>query len=273
MTAQTPTDLLAAPVGERIRVSEELSGFGGLHGGLALALLTSAMGDLVDGRVLRSATAQFLRPIRNEAAVRAWVLRHGRVMSATEATAADGDEVHVHASALWGTGDGTAPATFSPTAPAVPPPDHCPVFTIPPEIVPFGQHVEVRPVGRARPFTGGPTAELVAWIRLVADDQPPDELRMITLIDALAPSYAAVMTAPGPVPTTEITVRPGVALRSASSPWVLVQAVTRSASADGWIDEHIDVWGIDGTHLASALQLRLVRVLGHEEGARPVQGD
>ena len=36
-----------------------------------------------------------------------------------------------------------------------------------------------------------------------------------------------------------------VALRSASSPWVLVVAVTRSASADGWIDEHIDVWGID----------------------------
>jgi hypothetical protein len=40
---------------------------------------------------------------------------------------------------------------------------------------------------------------------------------------------------------------------------VLIRAVTRSASTDGWIDEHIDVWGIDGTHLASALQLRLVR--------------
>ena len=79
---------------------------------------------------------------------------------------------------------------------------------------------------------------------------------MITLIDALAPSYAAVMTAPGPVPTTEITVRPGIGLRSASSPWVLVRAVTRSASADGWIDEQLDVWGIDGTHLASALPLR-----------------
>jgi acyl-CoA thioesterase len=259
MTAQTPADVLAAPVGERIRVSQGLSGFGGLHGGLALALLTSAMGDLVDGRLLRSATAQFLRPVRDEVAVRAWVLRHGRVMSATEATAGVGDEVHVHASALWGTGDGTAPSTFAPIAPVVPPPDHCPVFTIPPEIVPFGQHVEVRPVGQARPFTGGPTAELVAWIRLVADDLPPDELRMITLIDALAPSYAAVVTEPSPVPTTEITVRPGVGLRSASSPWVLVRAVTRSASADGWIDEHIDVWGIDGTHLASGLQLRLVR--------------
>jgi acyl-CoA thioesterase len=92
MTAQTPAGVLAAPVGGRIRVSEGLSGFGGLHGGLALALLTSAMDDLVDGRALRSATAQFLRPVRDEAAVRAWVLRHGRVMSATEATAGVGDE-------------------------------------------------------------------------------------------------------------------------------------------------------------------------------------
>jgi acyl-CoA thioesterase len=248
-----------APVGGRIRVREGLWGFGGLHGGLALALLTSAMGELVDGRVLRSATGQFLRPVRNAAAVRACVLRHGRVMTATEATAGVGDEVHVHASALWGTGDGTGPSTFAPPAPVVAPPAEYAVFTIPPEIVPFGQHVEVRPVGPARPFAGGPAAELLAWIRLVSDDQPPDDLRMITLIDALAPSYAAVMTAPGPVPTIELTVRPGAGLRSASSPWVLVRAVTRSASADGWIDEHIDVWGLDGTHLASALQLRLVR--------------
>ena len=145
-----------------------------------------------------------------------------------QATAGVGDEVYIHASALWGTDEGNAPSTFSPTAPDVPPPDQCPVFAIPPETVPFGQHVEVRPVGPARPFTGGPTAELIAWIRLVADDQPPDELRMITLIDALAPSYAAVVTAPVAVPSTEITVRPGAALRVASSPWVLVQAITRS---------------------------------------------
>jgi len=50
------------------------------------------------------------------------------------------------------------------------------------------------------------------------------------------------------------------ALRSASSPWVFVGAVTRSASADGCIDEHMDVWDLDGTHLASALQLRLDRM-------------
>jgi acyl-CoA thioesterase len=200
VTAQTPAEVLAAPVGDRIQVSERLSGFGGLHGGLSLAVLTSAMAGLVPGRQLRSATAQFLRPVRGEAAVRAWVLRHGRLMTATEATAGTDDEVHVHASALWGTGQGAVPSTFAPTAPVVSPPDDCPTFAIPPAIVPFAQHVEVRPVGPARPFAGGPTPELVAWIRLVADDLPPDELRLITLIDALAPSYAAVMTCPARCP-------------------------------------------------------------------------
>ena len=261
MTAQTPAALLAAPIDDRIEVSEGLWGFGGLHGGLSLAVLTSAMGRLVPGRQLRSATAQFLRPIRGEAGVRALVLRNGQSMSVTEATAAVGDAILVHASAFWGSGDGTAPTTFGPTAPAVPPPHDCPPFAIPPEIVPFGQHVEVRPVGAARPFAGGTTAELIAWIRLVADELPPDELRVITLIDALAPSYAAIMSAPGAVPTIELTVRPAVGLRSASSPWVLVRAITRSARPDGWLDEQIDVWGLDATHLASAQQLRLVRQL------------
>jgi hypothetical protein len=66
------------------------------------------------------------------------------MMSVTDATAATGDEVLVHASALWASGEGTAPRAFGPTAPgAVPPPDDCPVLAIPPEFAPFGQHVEV----------------------------------------------------------------------------------------------------------------------------------
>ena len=222
MTAQTPADVLAEPVGEGIRVSEGLSGFGGLHGGLALALLASAMGDLVDGRVFCIATAQFLRPVRNEAAVHAWVLRHGRVMSATEATAGIGDEVQVHSVRAVGNRRRHRSEHVRPDRSGRPPARPLPPCS--PSRLRSCPSVSTSRCDRwpARPFAGGPTAELVAWIRLVADDQPPDELRMVTLIDALAPSYTAVMTAPAPVPTTEITVRPGVALRLASSPWVLV---------------------------------------------------
>ena len=197
-----------------------VSGFGGLHGGPALALFTWAIGSW---STTWASQRHSWSPGGDEAYEAA--ARHGGVScpppkrppaTATKCTStrpgACGEPV-------------TAPRRARSPLPPRPSPclvHHCPVFTIPPEIVPFGQHVEVRPVGPARPAVhrrpNGRARRLAPT--LVADDQPPDELRMITLIDALAPSYAAVMTAPGRVPTTEITVRPGVALRSASSPWV-----------------------------------------------------
>jgi hypothetical protein len=67
------------------------------------------------------------------------------------------------------------------------------------------------------------------------------------------------MQTPGGVPTIELTVRPAAALAEAGSPWVLVRAETIAASPDGWVDERLDAWGIDGRHLASAQQLRVVR--------------
>ena len=257
--ARTPAALLAEPVGATIVAGEGLSGFGGLHGGLALALLTSAMTELVPGLALRSTTAQFVRPLRDGAGVQSRVVRQGRLLSATEATAGDDGDVHVRAAAVWGAPSTTGARSFAPDPPAAPPPEACPRFFIPPEIVAFGRHVEIHPVGPARPFTGGAVPELLAWIRLVADGEPPDVLRMITLIDALAPSYSAVMDTPVGVPTIELTVRPAPALADASSPWTLIRANTIAASPDGWVDERIDVWGPDGRHLASAQQLRVVR--------------
>ena len=90
-------------------------------------------------------------------------------------------------------------------------------------------------------------------------NHPPGTSRLILLMDALAPSYAAILSALAPVPTIELTVRPSENLARASSPWVLLHARTRAASADGWIDEEIHAWGPDGAHLGSARQLRLIR--------------
>jgi hypothetical protein len=78
-------------------------------------------------------------------------------------------------------------------------------------------------------------------------------------MDALAPSCSAILSTLVPIPTVELTVRPSENLTRASSPWVLLQAQSRAASADGWIDEEIQAWGLDGAHLGSAQQLRLIR--------------
>lgn len=255
----SPGAILAAPVGDRLRLGNDLWGFGGVHGGLALALLTSAMRDLVPGAALRSVTGQFVKPIRDGAEVEARLIRRGRLVAVTAATAASVGSVNLTASGVFGSAGCVAWASFAPPpVPAAPTPEECDVFVIPVEFVPFARHTEVRPVGTARPFAGGSIPELTAWIRFVADDYPPDPLRLITLLDALPPSYAAVMSAPAFVPTVELTVRPSAGLERASAPWVLVRTRTRSAGPDGWIDETIDAWGLDGVHLGSAQQLRVV---------------
>nr|WP_275563840.1 acyl-CoA thioesterase domain-containing protein [Streptomyces sudanensis] len=130
---------------------------------------------------------------------------------------------------------------------------------MPPEFVPISVSMEIRPVGTARPYAGGPDPELVAWVRLLEDDAPPDVFRFVFLMDALAPSYAAVLSELVLVPTVELTVRPGAGLAGASSPWVLLRARTLAATPGGWVDEQIDAWGPDGTHLGTAHQLRVVR--------------
>jgi len=47
---------------------------------------------------------------------------------------------------------------------------------------PYAQRTETRPVGSARPFAGAREPELAAWVRLVDDDLPPDEVRLMIFI-------------------------------------------------------------------------------------------
>ena len=91
--------------------------------------------------------------------------------------------------------------------PSVPPHGDCKRFDIPAGLVPISAFLEVRPTDDSRPYAGGARPVLTAWLRLTEDDRPPGLYRLIMLMDALAPSYAAILTAPQPVPTVELTVR------------------------------------------------------------------
>jgi len=259
-TESLPGELLEGPVPAWVDLGADLWGFGGLHGGLSLSLLTAAMHERVPDRRLRQVTGQFHRAVRGPFALEVTEERIGRTATSLSARAIDGASTLLSASAVFAGAVGGigVDGTFSPSAPPAPPPEDCPVFTIPPEFVPFARHTEIRPVGPARPFTGADEPELVAWLRLAGDETPPDETRLVVLMDSLAPSYAAVLTAPVPIPTVALSVRPGPALAEASSPWVLLRARTLTATADGWVDEALDAWAPDGSHLGSGHQLRLV---------------
>ncbi|WP_078571640.1 thioesterase family protein [Streptomyces somaliensis] len=257
--AISPGALLRNPSEGWVEAENHLRGFGGFHGGLALALLASATRAHAPGLTLRSVTGRFDRPVGSGFTVSTTLLRSGRTTAAVTARAESPKGLHIEASAVYGRPDEHAWPPVAPRAPEAPAPRECEPFAIPPEFVPISVSMEIRPVGTARPYAGGPDPELVAWVRLLEDDAPPDVFRFVFLMDALAPSYAAVLSELVLVPTVELTVRPGAGLAGASSPWVLLRARTLAATPGGWVDEQIDAWGPDGTHLGTAHQLRVVR--------------
>jgi hypothetical protein len=256
----TPGALLAEPPAGRLPATPHLWGFGGLHGGLVLGRLVTAMTAEARGALLRSATARFLRPVRDDWWIEAGIARAGRTTTIAAARALGERGPAVEASAVFTTpAAGGSWATVAPQMPEVAPPEALDVYGIPTELVPFAGSTEIRPATPALPYSGADEPELVAWIRLVEDDRPPDLARLVMLLDALAPSYVATLTESVIAPTVELTVVPADGLALASSPWVLLRATTRSTSASGWIDEVIDAWSPGGLHLGSAHQLRLAR--------------
>ncbi len=233
-------------------------GFGGVHGGLSLALMAGAMLQPAHGRVLRSITAQFRRPLRDPFTIEAVVESSGKAISWLSATIVAKDSIAVAAAAVFSEpGKLEARAVLLPM-PSAPPWTECSIFGVPPAFVPFTRHLEIRPVGTARPYAGGHHPELLAWVRLVGDERPPDVLRLIVLFDALAPSYSALLRSPIALPTVSFAVHPVANLVQAKSPWVLLRARTDYTGQDGWNVERLDAWTPEGIHIGSAEQIRVL---------------
>ena len=256
--AEPIAQVLAAPLaGARLSLGRSLWTFSGAHGGLVLAMLTAAMRQRAAGRRLRQVTGQFRRPLRGEFELEVIDEGLGKTVTWLSAHAKAKGSAAVSASAVFAEG-ALELAPFAPAMPPAPPPSQCPLFTVPEDFVPFARRTELRPVGSARPYSGGEQPELVTWLRFVDDDLPPDDERLIVLMDSLAPSYAAVLSALAPIPTVTFSVTPGAGLAWASSPWLLLRARTDVSRGDGWLVERLDAWAPDGAHLGSGEQLRLV---------------
>ena len=258
MTASSPGALLKQPAGERFLLGRQVWGFGGVHGGLSLALLTAAMAGQAPGAVPRSVTGRFHRPITDEFTVSASTVRAGRSISTLSADATSPKGVHVEATGVFSS---VPPGTFTPIVPeppAVPAPPDCGRVPILTEYVPIGDYVEVRSADGNQPLAGGDRPELTAWVRFTEDDDAPDSLRLICLIDALPPSFYSMVDRMYLVPTVELSIHLAGG-SAAGSPWVLLRARSRVLDSSGLLDEWVDAWGADGTYLGSAHQLRLVR--------------
>lgn len=257
----TPGTLLSAPPGERYHLDRRLWGFGGVHGGLSVALLTVAMAELRPAGALRGVTAIFHRSVTGEFTVSATPVRVGRSISTFAARAVSGDEVAVAATGLFCAAPAGSFPTLSPPPPAVPPPADCDVFPILVEHVPVGEFVQIRPVDEHRPLAGEDRPDLTAWVRFTEDDLAPDLPRLLCLIDVLPPSYYSMVDRLYLIPTVELSIRLSDGVPAVPSPWVLLQATTTAVDSSGLLQERVDAWARDGTYLGTATQLRLARAV------------
>ncbi len=246
-----------------VRIDGSWTSWAGAHGGYVAALALAAMHDRLAGRTghpvpVRTVGAHFLAPVDQQPLrFEARVLREGRRTSMSAVTALQGGAPVLTGSAVFGRG-GSGPAYTDLPAPAVPAPEDCPPFALPPDLALFASHLEIRPATDARPLGGGERAELLAWIRF-ADRRPLDARTLVVLADALPPALFALWTVPRPVPTAELTVHftDAVDARPASE-WALVRIRTEHAGS-GWAIENSALWSTDGRLLVLARQARAVR--------------
>ncbi len=251
-------DLLAAP--GPVTIPGDWWSWAGAHGGLVVALAAGHAADEAGEGVLRSSAAQLVRAVRGPLSLRSTVLHAGRRLTTvrTEGAVDGRTAVVVHSTFGAPTASSAAGAADPLPAPLVHRPEDLPAFDLPAAVVPFAQHVEIRPTDDVLPLAGAPTARLTAWVRLREEHGTPGALRTTVLADALAPSLYAALSLPAPVPTVELTVHHrAMPPAEASDPWLLARART-DFSDEGWVSEAVDLWDRSGTHVATSRQLRVV---------------
>lgn len=260
--ANPVVEVLGGPAPSSIVPVHELQGFSGMHGGLITALLAMSMQRLDPERELISATATLHRALRGPEPVdlTAAIQRRGHSLTTCVAEASILGEVHVSATAILGTpAEPVIPAPSRP-APEVPRPEECEVFAVPAEFVPVAAHNEFRVIGANRPYAGGDDPTLLAWVRFTGEETVLEPAHVIFLMDALAPSFSAVMPTLAPIPTIEWSVQ---LIGRPCSWWLLLEASTVAGRPDGWIVEHLTAWDESGRQVATAVQTRKVMTPRH----------
>ncbi|WP_306362932.1 acyl-CoA thioesterase II [Nocardia sp. CC227C] len=140
----------------------------------------------------------------------------------------------------------------------VPAPERCARFALPPEIVPVGAHLDIRPAAGPLPLTGSSEAWMCAWISLVPE-LDTDAAALAVLADALPPGIFPMLRAPLAVPTVAMSLYLHTDLAAAPAQPVLVKAANVSTSG-GWSVDDVDIRDREGRLLAQSRQTR--RVLG-----------
>jgi acyl-CoA thioesterase len=215
---------------------------GGLHGGLVAGRLldAAAAGEVRTAAAgLRAATVHLLQRIEAgiPAQVRVQVDRGGSTRSMRVEMHQRQRLVAVAQVLAVPTATGVPPLHGTATTEAVGVPADGVPFDALAAFVPFARHLEIRALGEDLPLAGGPDPRLQGWVRLRAASLPP-LVQLAVLADALPPASFAVLDAPVPLPTVELTLHLAGPLPPPRA-WVRICQRTAWATAGAVVDDAV----------------------------------
>ncbi|MCW2996380.1 MAG: thioesterase family protein [Conexibacter sp.] len=259
-------DTAVAPAGDGVWQADISSAWtvprGGPNGGYIAAMMLRALaGAVLDpDRAPRSLTLHYLRapaPGR-PAQIHVSVEREGRTLTSLSARMVQDDRTMVLALAAFAS-DFPAAAEYAAPAPDVGPPPELHVVPAGPGIPEIAQRAAMAPVFGPGVMSGGDEAVVGGWLRL-AEPRVADAAAVAFYADAWLPSPFALLKAPTPAPTVDLTIHFRTRLpHPGMTPETPVLARFSSSTASGgFFEEDGAIWAPDGTLLAQSRQLALL---------------
>jgi acyl-CoA thioesterase len=242
----------------------------GPNGGYIAAVMLRALeAEVADpDRAPRSLTLHYLRPPvpGQPAQVHVAIERTGRTLTSLSARLIQDGRPMVVGLAAFAADFPTA-ADYSTPAPDVgPPPADLHVVPPAPGVPEIALRTALQPVfgamaenGGLSMAAGGDEALVGGWLRL-AEPRPADAAALAFYCDAWLPAPFALLKAPAPAPTIDLTIhfRTRLPLASMAADAPVLARFTSSTSQGGFFEEDGAIWAPDGTLLAQSRQLALL---------------
>ena len=237
-------------------------GWSGPHGGVIAALAVHVAAETAPEADVRAVDLRFSgRPGDAELRLTSTVTSAGRSTRMVDVAIAQQGVVFASASVTMGHLRPPAATDIADvSSDVVPSPENCAPFSIPPEIVPMGHHLDLRPTDGPLPLTGAAEPWMRAWISTVRP-MTVDAAYLALLADCLPPAVFPTLTAPVAVPTVAFSMHLAAPPDHPGPAPVLV-CTRNTSTSGGWSVDDTTLRDERGRLLASARQSR--RVLGWE---------
>lgn len=229
----------------------------GPFGGYVSSFFVRALREMAPDRAPRSLTVHFLEaPAAGDFEVCGEILRVGGAMTSTSLRMTQNGRtvaVALAAAATWREGQ---PEWSDAPMPDVRPPEECPAVEANERTPRFFGQFDIRFADGGSPFRAAERAYNAAWLR-IKGGRELDHLAVTALADGWMPAAFSRLGRFAVVPTLDLTIHFRAPLPH-DAPWALVTNTSRVSAGGVW-EEDTDVWAADGTLLANARQLAIIR--------------